>query len=127
MILESSSDCAADLHRKARVCIIGAGAAGVSLACDLDGYGFDVLLVEGGGLKNRVGDFYEGSATPPHPDPRQFRRVGFGGTTAVWGGRCVPFDPIDFERRDYVANTGWPIAYQEVARYYCAAMEYCDA
>jgi hypothetical protein len=127
MILESGNDQAADLSRKARVCIIGAGAAGISLACELDGCGFDVLLVEAGGLANRVGDFYEGSATSPHPDPRQFRRVGFGGTTTVWGGRCVPFDPIDFERREYVANTGWPITYEEVARFYSGAMEYCDA
>jgi choline dehydrogenase-like flavoprotein len=127
MILESGHDWAASLPYKARVCIIGAGAAGISLACELDGCGFDVLLVEAGGPVSRVADFYEGSATPPHPEPRQFRRVGFGGTTAVWGGRCVPFDPIDFERRDYVANTGWPITYEEVARFYPAAMEYCDA
>jgi hypothetical protein len=127
MILESGHEWAAGLPHKARVCIIGAGAAGISLACELDGCGFDVLLLEAGGLVNRVGDFYEGSATHPHPDPRQFRRVGFGGTTAVWGGRCIPFDPIDFERRDHVANTGWPIAYEEVACFYSAAMEYCDA
>ena len=125
MILESGDEGAADLSHKAqaRVCIIGAGAAGISLACALDGCGFDVLLMEAGGAASGVGDFYEGSATPPHPEPRQFRRVGFGGTTAVWGGRCVPFDPIDFERRDHVANTGWPIAYEEVARFYSGAME----
>ena len=127
MILESGKDRAAEPPHKTRVCIIGAGAAGITLACELDGCGFDVLLLEAGGLASRVGDFYEGSATHPHPEPRQFRRVGFGGTTAVWGGRCVPFDPIDFERRDHVANTGWPIPYEEVGRFYSAAMEYCDA
>jgi choline dehydrogenase-like flavoprotein len=127
MILESGNASAAELPRNARVCIIGAGAAGISLACELDGCGFDVLLIEAGGLASRVGDFYEGSSTHPHPDPTQFRRVGFGGTTAVWGGRCVPFDPIDFERRDYIANAGWPIGYEEVSRFYPGAMEYCDA
>jgi GMC oxidoreductase len=127
MILESDNGRAAELPDRTRVCIIGAGAAGISLACELDGCGFDVLLLEAGREASRVGDFYAGSATHPHPDPMQFRRVGFGGTTAVWGGRCVPFDPIDFERRDYVANTGWPIAFEEVARFYPAAMDYCDA
>ena len=127
MILESGEGRTAELLHKARVCIVGAGAAGISLACELDGCGFDVLLLEAGGLESRVGEFYEGSATHPHPEPRQFRRVGFGGTTAVWGGRCVPFDPIDFERRDHVANTGWPIPYEEVARFYSVAMKYCDA
>jgi choline dehydrogenase-like flavoprotein len=124
MILDGA---AAQLSCEARVCIVGAGAAGISLACELDGCGFDVRLIEAGGRTSRVGDFYEGSATPPHPEPRQFRRVGFGGTTTVWGGRCVPFDPIDFEPREYLANTGWPIKYEEVARFYPAAMEFCDA
>jgi choline dehydrogenase-like flavoprotein len=127
MILESDNGRAAERPGGTRVCIIGAGAAGISLACELDGCGFDVLLIEAGLEASRVGDFYSGSATHPHPDPTQFRRVGFGGTTSVWGGRCVPFDPIDFERRDYVANTGWPIAFEEVARFYPAAMDYCDA
>jgi choline dehydrogenase-like flavoprotein len=127
MIVEGGHEWAVGPSYKVGVCIIGAGAAGISLACELDGCGLDVLLLEAGGLASRVGEFYEGSATHPHPDPTQFRRVGFGGTTAVWGGRCVPFDPIDFERRDHVANTGWPIAYEEVARFYPAAMEYCDA
>ncbi len=40
--------------------------------------------------------------------------MAFGGTTGIWGGRCVPFDPIDFESRDYVSNSGWPISYDEV-------------
>jgi choline dehydrogenase-like flavoprotein len=127
MILTNGKEWAADAAKKTGVCIIGAGAAGISLACELDGCGFDVLLIEAGGLASRVGDFYAGSATRPHPDPTQFRRVGFGGTTSVWGGRCVPLDPIDFERREYIANTGWPVSYEEVSRFYPAAMEYCDA
>ena len=36
---------------------------------------------------------------------RNFRRVSFGGTSGIWGGRCVPFDPIDFEPRDYLRRT----------------------
>ncbi len=127
MLLRNGNEWTADAAKKAGVCIIGAGAAGISLACELDGCGFDVLLLEAGGLESRVGEFYEGSATHPHPDPTQFRRVGFGGTTSVWGGRCIPLDPIDFERREYIANTGWPVAYDEVSRFYPAAMEYCDA
>jgi choline dehydrogenase-like flavoprotein len=127
MILESEKDTGAQLHHRACVCIVGAGAAGITLACELDGCGFDVLLIEAGDLSSRVGEFYEGSATHPHPEPKQFRRVGFGGTTAVWGGRCVPFDPIDFEPREQTGNVSWPVAYDEVARFYPAAMDYCDA
>jgi choline dehydrogenase-like flavoprotein len=114
---------------QADICIIGAGAAGITLACELDGHNKKVLLLEAGGLKPdaELTDYYRGSATEPHPDPTQFRRVAFGGTTALWGGRCVPFDPIDFERRDYIPRSGWPISYEELARYYPRALEYCDA
>jgi hypothetical protein len=112
------------------VCIIGAGAAGITLACELDGSGVEVLLLEAGGLHLDAADsdeLYRGTANAPHPNPSEFRRVVFGGTTGTWGGRCVPFDPIDFEKRDYVAQSGWPISYSAIASYYPHAMAYCDA
>ena len=114
---------------RARVCIIGAGAAGITLACELGAAGLKVLLVEAGGLNPDGGlaDYYGGTATAPHADPAQFRRTVFGGTTGLWGGRCVPFQPIDFEKRDYVSNSGWPIAYEDLARHYPRALQYCDA
>jgi choline dehydrogenase-like flavoprotein len=111
------------------VCIVGTGAAGITLACELDGCGFRVLVLEAGQMKPlpRIQDDYRGEATRPHPPPDEYRRVAFGGTTSIWGGRCVPFDPIDFEPRDHVAQSGWPIAYDDVARHYPRALEYCDA
>jgi choline dehydrogenase-like flavoprotein len=110
-------------------CIVGAGAAGITLACELDGAGFKVLLLEAGSDRPspRTQDYYRGEAQPPHPPADEYRRVAFGGTTSIWGGRCVPFDPIDFERRDYVANSGWPVAYEDVARFYPRALAVCDA
>ena len=129
MSLISSADRQQDQTLEATVCIVGAGAAGIALACELDACGFSVIVLEAGGLKpdSDLIDYYRGTATAPHPDPAEFRRVVFGGTTGLWGGRCVAFDPIDFERRDYVANSGWPISYDEVAKYYPRAMAYCDA
>ena len=123
-------ECDAGTPLEAGICIIGAGAAGLTLACELDGSGIKVLLLEAGGLRPDPAasdDVYRGSAEAPHPNPAEFRRVVFGGTTGTWGGRCVPFDPIDFEKRDYVPGSGWPISYDEVARFYPRAMEYCDA
>lgn len=128
MLIPSSSSLAKDsLH--ATVCIIGGGAAGITLACELDGQPFDVLLLEAGDTNISGGspENYQGSAEPPHPNPAEFRRYCLGGSTSVWGGRCVPYEPIDFERRDYIANSGWPLSYDEVAKYYPRAMQYCDA
>lgn len=112
------------------VCIVGSGAAGITLACELEGSAIPVLLLDAGPIDPRrepTQEPYEGSSEGAHPTPRHFRRRGFGGTTAIWGGRCVPFDPIDFEAREHVANSGWPIGYDEVARHYPKAMQYCDA
>src|ERR1700722_3482151 len=126
----SADDLAGEATLQATVCIIGAGAAGITLACELDRSEFKVLLLEAGAARLDAAisnELYRGSAQAPHPNPSEFRRIVFGGTTGTWGGRCVPFDPIDFEKRDYVADSGWPISYQEVAQYYPQALAYCDA
>lgn len=112
------------------VCIVGAGPAGITLACELDASGLPVLLLDAGGLapdRRLAEQIFGGTATPPHSDPRDFRCSGLGGTSAIWGGRCVPYDPIDFEAREHVPNSGWPIAYDEVARFYPRAMQYAHA
>jgi hypothetical protein len=130
IVIITLAECDVATPLEATICIIGAGAAGLTLACELDGSGMKVLLLEAGGLRPDAAasdEMYQGSAEAPHPNPTQFRRVVFGGTTGTWGGRCVPFDPVDFEKRDYIPGSGWPIAYDEVARFYPRAMDYCDA
>jgi choline dehydrogenase-like flavoprotein len=118
-----------DDMESADICIVGAGAAGITLACELDGSGLKIIVLEAGGLKpvDVEVDSYRGVATAPHPDPTQFRRMAFGGTTSLWGGRCIPLDPLDFKRRPYVSYSGWPIRYEEVAKHYPRALDYCDA
>jgi choline dehydrogenase-like flavoprotein len=115
---------------QADVCIVGAGAAGLTLACELESTSISVMVLEAGGDGPRASDSqdpYEGATQPPHARLSSYRRRVFGGTTTLWGGRCVPFDPIDFERREYVPDSGWPIGYQEIAQHYPQAMDYCDA
>jgi hypothetical protein len=53
------------------------------------------------------------------------RRVG--GTTASWGGRCAPLDPIDFESRPELDRPGWPLSRQALDPYYRRAQELCEA
>jgi choline dehydrogenase-like flavoprotein len=49
---------------------------------------------------------------------------GFGGTSWLWGGRCVTFDDIDFESRPYIPDSGWPITHADVKPWYRQATEY---
>src|SRR6204780_3818239 len=94
----------------ADICIVGAGAAGITLACELDGAGLKIIVLEAGGLKpvGAEANSYRGVATAPHPDPTQFRRMAFGGTTSLWGGRCIPLDPLGFNPRPCGLHSGGP-------------------
>jgi len=114
-----------------QVCVVGAGAAGVTLALELAGRGADVMLLEAGGMKaNKIsssdlaGEVLSLEHHAPLPDCRSRQ---LGGTTALWVGRCLPLDPVDLERRDYVPDSGWPIQWAELDRYYPRANEYCHA
>ncbi len=115
----------------ADVCIVGTGAAGLTLAARCAALGLEVLVLEAGGANPdpAVQDAYAGQVADPrvHWPLDTYRVRALGGTTALWGGRSIPFDPIDFEPRPWVAHSGWPIGYDEVARYYPAAMEAAEA
>ena len=115
----------------ADIVIIGSGAAGIVLALELAKTALDVIVVEAGGQSfSREGQaFYRAESVAPstHGPVDMFRRRVFGGSTSVWGGRCIPFDPIDFEDRPWMGGASWPIAYDEVARHYPAALRYAEA
>ena len=112
------------------VCIIGAGAAGLTVAHELAGAGLDVIVLAGGGRRRRARDqaLYRGSVIDPaqHSWADRFRERRYGGTTTIWGGRCLPFDAIDFEPRAYVPNSGWPFGRDVLEPYYARAAVYCE-
>ncbi len=116
---------------RADLCIVGAGAAGITLALSLRGSGLDVLLLEAGGEREDAASqaLYRGEVADPalHSPPDRYRQRRLGGSTTIWGGRCVPFDPIDFERRDWVPHSGWPFTRGELLPHYERANELCEA
>lgn len=113
------------------ICVVGTGAAGLSIALQFLNGPCRVLVLEAGSLKtNKINqDFYRGSVTDPdlHTPPDHYRDRVYGGTTKIWGGRCVPFDPIDLEQRSWIHESGWPIDFAELAGYYPAANRLCEA
>ncbi len=94
------------------VCIVGAGAAGISLARSLIGTSLDVCLLESGSFDHETDVAGLGSGTNTghaYYDLVDSRLRFFGGTTNIWGGRCVPMDADDFEPKPWVPYSGWPI------------------
>ena len=111
---------------EADVCIAGAGAAGMTIALDLRASGLSVLLLESGGAERdpAVQSLSEGRMTGIDTwNVRTMRIRALGGTTGHWAGWCRPLTPQDFEARDYISLSGWPIKYSDLVPFYRRACE----
>jgi choline dehydrogenase-like flavoprotein len=113
---------------EAEVAVVGAGPAGIVVALELARAGHEVLLLESGGerfdpQRQQLG---ETVGTDPHHDAMSLAtRRQVGGASNIWGGRCVAFDPIDFEPREVAGEARWPLGYEDVAPYMDRAAEWC--
>ncbi len=112
----------------ADVAVVGAGPAGIVVGLGLARAGHRVVLLESGGVRydaetQRLGDAV--GEDPLHVEAELAMRRQLGGSSNLWGGRCVPFDPIDFEPRPIVGDARWPVAYEEVAPYLQPACDWC--
>ncbi|HEY0647219.1 GMC family oxidoreductase [Phenylobacterium sp.] len=106
------------------ICVIGCGAAGITAARRLLELGHTVVLLESGGLdyERATADLNAGeNIGQTYYDLADARLRFFGGTTAIWGGRVAELDPIDLEQRAWVPNSGWPIGWNDLERYYAPA------
>jgi choline dehydrogenase-like flavoprotein len=116
---------------RADVCIVGGGAAGISLALSLTGQGLEVILLESGRLQAHAPTqaLYDGEVANEklHSPPDKYRQRRMGGSTTIWGGRCMPFDAIDFEARSQVPHSGWPISLEDLLPFYPEANKLAEA
>jgi choline dehydrogenase-like flavoprotein len=106
---------------RSTVCIIGGGAAGISMALEFERRGIDAIVLESGGLKPDSGtmDLYRGENVGiPYEFGDGFRNRFLGGGSNCWGGWCRPFDAEDFRPRDWVPFSGWPFGLDELLPYY---------
>jgi len=115
------------------LCIIGAGPAGITIARELSGSGIQVCLLDSGGrdIIRRTQRQNRGESTG-HPlhTLRQARIRAFGGTLRhprlVEGGWAArPLDPIDFEHRADVPESGWPFGHEHLRPFYARAERAC--
>ena len=103
----------------ADLCIVGSGAAGITLAANARG--LKVIVVEAGDRRppRDPGDWLAGETSDFAFDGFENGRMrAFGGATKLWAGQCIRLDPIDFERRDWVPHSGWPVTAADMAPFY---------
>ena len=113
---------------QADVCIVGAGAAGITIARELLGQQQRVALLTSGGLEFARGPqmLYAGdNVGRPGYTPYRSRVRMYGGSTTRWTGHCRPLERLDFERRDWVPSSGWPFPMDVLDPYYRRAHEVC--
>jgi choline dehydrogenase-like flavoprotein len=113
----------------ADICIVGAGAAGISFAREFAGHPCRVALIESGDFEfhHRPQMLYlgENTGTANYSTARSRIRM-FGGSTTRWGAQCRPLDPLDFAERNGIAHSGWPFTCDELEPHYRRAQRICN-
>jgi choline dehydrogenase-like flavoprotein len=105
----------------ATVCIIGCGVAGIALALEFERLGIDAVALESGGFKadEATSDLYRGiNSGLPYAFADNCRTRFLGGSSNCWGGWCAPLQPLDMERRAWVAESGWPFTRADLQPFY---------
>lgn len=108
-----------------RICIVGGGPAGLSLADTLISREptLQIVILEAGGEKENfaeAAEFVSVGSTPYAP----IRQFMLGGHGHLWGGACPRLNPGDFSMRSQGGvYLDWPIAYEELMPYYQRAEE----
>lgn len=103
-----------------RVCVIGTGPAGITVARTIAAAGVPVALLDGGSddYTDESQDVYRGTVVgDPYFDLDITRLRYLGGSSNHWAGWCRLLDPHDFVAKDYVADTGWPIRHRDLEPY----------
>lgn len=109
-------------------CILGGGVAGITLATELLKSEKDICIIEGGDETFTMDSqsLYEPAAAPLNYEDPTYDRLRFlGGSSNHWENNTSPLNATDFEEKEWVKNSGWPISYEQIEPYYLKAAEYC--
>ncbi len=110
------------------LCIIGGGAAGITIAREFIGSNTKVCCVESGGLflEEETQSLYD-SENVGLPYPLNSTRLRFlGGSTNHWNGHCKPLNEADFTERSWIPHSGWPITRKIMDPFYKRAQSICE-
>ncbi|SMF75338.1 GMC oxidoreductase [Pseudobacteriovorax antillogorgiicola] len=100
------------------ICIIGSGLGGGTLALQLANTDSRIFLIEAGNSIrsscSAVQHRSVGRAFKLNPT----RAIEVGGTSNLWHGVLAPLDEIDFQYREWIPHSGWPIKLSDLKPWY---------
>lgn len=107
---------------KTKICIIGSGIGGGTVAQKLYEQNKEFIIIEAGEFS---GDSKNVSYENIGLDfgVRSTTTIQVGGTSNLWHGVLAPLDKIDFEKRDWIAHSGWAVSLDDLKSYYKEASE----
>lgn len=111
---------------EADVCVVGAGAAGITVTRELAAAGSDVVLLESGGRgpdEDTQALYDLESVGYPIRERFMSRARYYGGSCNLWAGRSMRLSAEDLAQRPWVPSSGWPLDPDELADYYPRAAE----
>ncbi|WP_433975805.1 FAD-dependent oxidoreductase [Tunturiibacter lichenicola] len=106
------------------ICIIGSGAAGITIAREFVGSAHRVLVLEAGGklFEKSSQDPYQSAVVGlKHGGIHEGRVRVLGGATTLWAGQALRLFDIDFAKRSWVPYSGWPIDRATLDPFYARA------
>ncbi len=130
MTIRDATDFPRAVELRTDVCVVGGGPAGIAFSIRLaETTGLSVILLESGGTEpspeaqtlnegESIGlDYYDLTVT---------RHRVLGGSSHKWAGWCRPQDPIDFDGRSWLPDSGWPVSYSAMVPYFDEAAQWCQ-
>lgn len=111
--------------------IAGGGPLGIVMGLAAADRGQTVLILESGqdAVTARAQSLSDDTILTPdtHHAPTLTTARRLGGAGNLWGGRCVPFDPIDHRARPWLDLDAWPIRDTDLAPYLDEALTWLGA
>lgn len=108
-------------ERSFDVCIVGAGVAGVVVACELiaSNPNLSILLIEQGSEDPKKGNNIPTDVASRGISIKSWSRVfSLGGASKTWGGVSTALDDREMRGHDFFHCPSWPIDLDELSPYY---------